>query len=172
VAEHALVGDGIGRERVVAIVARTHRPDAAILRVPAQREFDQGAARGAMEVSAGMVPRSHDGIDSRFLGVDLFTGAVDAPAPLVARAIPLDHGIPGAGWPVIIRVAASPVLPRGTTGRGREGTRHPGEGVGFGDPGVADGALAAVDIRIVRGRGASVWAWSSQPAAASGSSQR
>src|SRR3954468_6416541 len=64
VAEHAIVRDGAAEAIVVrTVVTGIHRPVAALLRVPAQRQFEQRVRAGPVEIRPRVVPGAHDVVD-------------------------------------------------------------------------------------------------------------
>ena len=69
-AKHALVGDGAGRQCIIAVVARAHGPCSAVFRIPGERQFEQCPPSSLVQVRFGMIPGSHHVIDAEFSCMD------------------------------------------------------------------------------------------------------
>ena len=74
-AKHALVGNEAAGPRMIGIGTRRHGPGSAGLRVriPAQREFDEGSGGRAMQIGPRMVARAQDVIDLHLFDVDFLS---------------------------------------------------------------------------------------------------
>src|SRR5436309_11514455 len=58
-AKHAIVGDFAAKPLMVRpIIARVHRPMAALVRIPAQRQFNEGVARRPVQESPRVIAGS------------------------------------------------------------------------------------------------------------------
>ena len=78
-------------------MAGIHGPLAAIFRIPGERQFDQRAASGPMQVGSDVVARTHYIVDAGFLDFGFLAGESDAPAPLIVSATTFLDRIPGSG---------------------------------------------------------------------------
>jgi len=97
VAEHAVIADFAARVRRGGIVARIHGEMAALFRVPGEWQFDQRAARRAMQISAHPAARAHDVIDAQLFHV-LFPALVpELPSALIKLAVAHQHRVVGCG---------------------------------------------------------------------------
>ena len=140
-AEHAIKADFPPEiERIGAVVSGTHGEKAAIFRVPAQRQLGQTPLRGAVDEGARVAAGSHDVVDLAFQGVAAVFGAgLEVPAGA------LDDGI-GSARSQVFESACDAIGAHGG-GNGRiKCLRHGGLAIGFGDGGMAAGAVAGVDI--------------------------
>ena len=109
---HALIVNLAARVGLTGIViARIHGPVAALFRVPRQRKFLQRARLRAVQVSAHMVPRTHDKVDGLLFHIGFLAIESSLVAALVIVTIPLDH--------LEVRLRSGVII---LTGAG--GTRH------------------------------------------------
>ena len=83
VAIHAVVGDFPPKALVVrSVVARIHGPLPALVRVPPQREFQEGIAGGPRKEGAGMISRPDDEVDTLLHHIYLATLGAGLVSPL------------------------------------------------------------------------------------------
>ena len=135
------------------IEGRAHRPDAALFRIPAQRQLDEGAAGGAVQIRAGVVAGADDVIDFQLFDILFLAAEADLPAALVEGAVAADHGVVGVGEGVVELVAFGVILHHVGGGGAIEGAAHAGLAIGLRDLGMAGGADARVDVVAIGGGG-------------------
>jgi hypothetical protein len=100
VAGHAFVSDFARGERVIAIMTGIHGPEASVLRVPGERQLDQGPGGAAVNIGADMIAGAHDVIDRKLLGVDFRRIRQGAPARWKKRSPrrSISYQVSEAGW--------------------------------------------------------------------------
>src|SRR5439155_12222958 len=91
------------------VIAWAHRPESAVLGIPAHRQLKEPAVRGAMQVAASMVARAKHVIHLCFHLRGHSAAESDLVALLDRISIALDHGvIPIRG--AMIKAVAGPVI--------------------------------------------------------------
>src|ERR1041385_3627761 len=97
-AEHAVVADFAPEAIVIGpVVSGVHGPGAAFFGVPGERQFDEGVAGGAVEISARVIAGTHHVVDLLLHDVDLAAGGIELMAALIIFAIAAQHGEVAAG---------------------------------------------------------------------------
>src|ERR1035441_1602335 len=92
VAEHALVVDRTHRSLVVrAIITRVHRPVAALLRIPAERQLLQCVVVSQVQVRPGVVAGTKYVVHALLVHVGFLAVESCLPTALKPRTAPLDH---------------------------------------------------------------------------------
>src|ERR1017187_8554864 len=147
-AEHALIRDEPEGLRMLRVGPGHHAPSPAFVRVPAQRQFDQHATLGAVQIRAGMVSRPHYIIDFHFFGVDLVAAGVQLPAALEVLAVPDRHRVMAVGKGMVVFGGLRIILNRVAGSRCKERPAHSGARVVRRDFPVACGAELRVYVSI------------------------
>ena len=91
VAGHALVVDRARGPLVIQpVVARIHRPVAALFRIPAQRQLLERVPRGQVQKGPRMIAGAEHVIDLLLFDVGVPAVEPDLPSPLIEFAAPLE----------------------------------------------------------------------------------
>ena len=139
VAEHAIVRDGAAEAVVIrTVVARVHRPVAALLGVPGQRQFDQRIAGGSMQVRARVIAGAHDVVDLLLHHVDLLAAGIELVAALIIFPVALKHREVAVRRLMVEGVLVGEIFHHGLWRGAIEGSSHAGAAVGL--PHVFDGS--------------------------------
>ncbi len=94
VARHASrVDDASEVEMRRAVVPRAHRPITAALGVPADRQLNQAAVRGAMQERPRVIPGSDDVVRLELEHIGFFPAEAGLMASLIDLSVPLNHRV-------------------------------------------------------------------------------